>query len=125
MAWHHQVMGLVYELGMLLHTDAMHVSARASRSRTFERILLLEVVSCGARLLWAILTERGRLDLHLEVGLRSRLPVSVQVVILELMRHDLLRASLQTAVTLFAISASLARAVIDNEDALVAIDLRG
>ena len=124
MAWHHQVMGLVYELGMLLHTDAMHVSACASRSRTFERILLLEVVSCGARLLWAILSVRGRLDLHLEVGLRSRLPVSVQVVILELMRHDLLRASLQTAVTLLTISATLTRAVIDNEDALVAIDLR-
>lgn len=89
MAWHHQVMGLVYKLGMLLHTDAMHVSACASCSRTFERILLLEVVSCGARLLWAVLAMRRRLDLQLEVGLRSRLPVSVQVVMLQLMRHDL------------------------------------
>ena len=124
MAWHHQVMRLVDKLSMLLHTNAMHVRARASRSRAFEGVLLLEVVSCGARLLRAVLAVRRGLHLHLEVGLGSGLPVSVQVVILQLVRHDLLGAALQTAVTLFAIGAPVTLIVIDDEDTLVAIDLR-
>ena len=121
--WHHQVMRLVDELSMLLHTDAVHIRA-GTGTRALKRILLLEVVCSAARLLRARLAMRGWLDLHLEVGLGLRMTARRQVMVLQFVRSNLLRAAFQTAVALFTISA-FTLVVIHYEDSLVARDLLG
>jgi len=125
---HHQVVRLVHELSVvLLHSGTLHIRAHVRRScRPFKRVLLLEAVANRLLLLRAALAVCGwRLDLHLEVGLLGA--ASIQVMVLHLMCTHVGRPTFQAAIALLADGGAVVAvivAVVNDEDALVTVDLR-